>query len=98
MGKGVMGNVTRRLSAVIDRIVDGTTAVLLLEEENTQLLVPLERLPVRSKEGTWLQVLLKEDQFIEGELDLAKTEEIRQRIHSKRALLLERMARGRRTP
>lgn len=87
-----------RQRAVIDRVVDGTTAVLLLEEGNTQLLVPVESLPEGSREGLWLFVLLADGEYMAGELDLEKTREMQERIHSKRVQLLERMSRRRKTP
>lgn len=78
---------------MIDRIVDGAMAVLLLGEEQTQVLVPVETLPVGSAEGLWLLIRIEDGVVIEAELDDEKTEEIRGRIQAKRALLLQRMAR-----
>ncbi|HHT41817.1 MAG TPA: DUF3006 domain-containing protein [Firmicutes bacterium] len=82
-----------RQSAVIDRIVDGKTAVLLLEEGQKQFTIPVGRLPPGSREGVWLLVRMAEGEFVDAELDLARTEEVRERIKRKRALLLERMKR-----
>lgn len=84
------------MSAVIDRIVDGITAVLLLEEEQAQLEVPVDRLPPGSAEGLWLLVLVEDGELIEARVDPEKTRRIKERIRQKRALLLERMTRGRR--
>ena len=79
--------------------MDGITAVLLFEEGQTQLLVPVERLPPASVEGSWLLVRMENGEFVEADLDPEKTQEIKERIRSKRALLLERMARrGRKAP
>ncbi|NMB00818.1 MAG: DUF3006 domain-containing protein [Firmicutes bacterium] len=79
--------------AVIDRIVDGMTAVLLLEEGQGQITVPVEKLPVGSGEGIWLLLTIQDGVLIDVELDLEKTEQVKGRIASKRALLLARMAR-----
>jgi hypothetical protein len=40
--------------AVVDRIVDGVTAVLLVGPNETELLLPSEQLPEDAREGTWL--------------------------------------------
>ncbi|HHW72444.1 MAG TPA: DUF3006 domain-containing protein [Firmicutes bacterium] len=83
--------VNNRQRAVIDRIVDGIFAVLLLEEGREQITVPVDKLPEGSAEGHWLLVRFAGGELIEAELDSAKTEEMRERIRRKRALLLERM-------
>ncbi|HOK32956.1 MAG TPA: DUF3006 domain-containing protein [Limnochordia bacterium] len=77
--------------AVIDRIVDGSWAVLVFEEGQRQLTVPVGKLPQGSREGMWLAVRLKDGELAEAELDLVKTEEVKARIQLKRARLLERM-------
>ena len=40
--------------AVVDRIVDGTTAVLLIGESQTELTIPAKHLPDGAADGTWL--------------------------------------------
>ncbi|HAI51849.1 MAG: DUF3006 domain-containing protein [Limnochordia bacterium] len=80
-------------SAVIDRIVDGEFAVLLFEEDEGQLTVPAVKLPPGSREGVWLLVHLEAGELVAAELDLAKTEEVKERIKQKRARLLQRMRR-----
>ncbi|HBG09270.1 MAG: DUF3006 domain-containing protein [Limnochordia bacterium] len=78
--------------AVIDRIVDGAFAVLLLEG-GQQITVPMEELPPGSREGIWLLVRLVDGNLVEAELDLEKTAEVKERIRKKRAHLLARMQR-----
>jgi hypothetical protein len=73
-------------------------AVLLIEQEEIELHVPLEHLPLGSVDGQWLVVEMENGAFVGAELDVAKTQEVKERISKKRALLLERMARGRRRP
>ena len=80
------------VSAVIDRIVDGITAVLLLEEEKIQLNIPLVLLPAGSREGQWLFVQMEDGEFRSAKLDPGKTQNVKERISNKCALLLERMA------
>ncbi len=43
------------MKAVIDRIIDGK-AVLLFDEDKTEVIMPVQLLPDDIKEGTWLQV------------------------------------------
>jgi len=78
---------------VIDRIVDNTTAVLLLGVEQVQFLCPVNSLPKGSGEGVWLQVKIKDGRLIWAELDLEKTSEMQNRIKAKLELLRQRMRR-----
>ncbi len=73
--------------------MDGVTAVLLLEEDQTPIYVPVEELPPGSHEGAWLLVVMENGELLGAELDPVKTKEVKERISKKRALLLERMAR-----
>ncbi len=43
------------MKAVIDRIIDGKV-VLLFDEDETEVIMPVQLLPDEIKEGTWLQV------------------------------------------
>lgn len=74
--------------------MDGTIAVLLLED--TQLYVAVGQLPPGSAEGQWLLVYVENGEFVGAKLDLEKTQQVKERISAKRALLLERMALRRR--
>lgn len=69
--------------AVIDRIVDGKHAVLLVGDEETEQIVPLNNLPDGVKEGIWL-IVNDNGSF---EIDLEKTERTSSRIKDKMALL-----------
>ena len=40
--------------AVVDRIVDGKTAVLLVGAQGTELHVPVDHLPEGAQDGTWV--------------------------------------------
>lgn len=46
--------------AVVDRIVDGNTAVLLVGPEGTELHLPAEALPDGATDGTWVVLDLEE--------------------------------------
>jgi len=79
--------------AVIDRIVDGKHAVLLVGEQEVERIVPVEMLPNGAREGTWLTVSFRDDQLVHAEIDVGRTEAVRERIADK----LNRLrARGRR--
>jgi len=70
-------------SAVIDRIVDGRIAVLLVGEKQEQFLFPLEDLPKGAKEGSWLLVRIEEKKLLAAKLDEAKLAEAKKRIEAK---------------
>lgn len=70
--------------------------MLLLEDGQEEITVPISKLPPGSQEGSWLLVVLQGNELISAELDPQKTEEVKERIAKKRALLLKRTARRRR--
>jgi hypothetical protein len=79
--------------AVIDRIVEGRQAVLLVGASETERVVPVNRLPAGVGEGTWLRVRFAGEDLVEAEVDAGETERTKQRIEAK----LERLRRrGRR--
>lgn len=81
--------------AVVDRVVDGIHAVLLVGDAETEVVVPLARLPDGAREGTWLRVRFDGPALAEARLDPDETERARARIAAK----LERLRRrGRRSP
>ncbi|MFB4168474.1 DUF3006 domain-containing protein [Virgibacillus sp. JSM 102003] len=43
-------------TGVLDRIEDGNQAVILLEELQQELVVPMHMLPLGSRPNTWLQI------------------------------------------
>ena len=59
-GTGPMGAVGA-LRAVVDRIVDGAIAVLLVGDDEVELTVPVERLPQGAGEGSVLTLALALD-------------------------------------
>lgn len=74
-------------SVVLDRIVNGEQAVLLLEDEKGEYIVPLSQLPSQATIGSWLQITLHQGEVINAKLDASKTEEARQRVAEKLAQL-----------
>ncbi|SNR34530.1 DUF3006 domain-containing protein [Halorubrum vacuolatum] len=69
-------------TAVVDRIVDGETAVLLLEEvdeHDTQLDLPVERLPANAqRDGAVLTVTLVDGTVTSIQHEQAKTQKRRE--------------------
>ncbi len=82
-------------SAVVDRIVDGSTAVLLIGQKQTQFLCSVEELPVGVKDGQWLMVKIADGRLLEAQIDLEKTQEMKERIGAKLNLLRKRNPRRR---
>ena len=74
-------------TGVVDRIVDGETAVLLLEEDGEvidQLDVPVERLPDQAREdGGVVSVTLNSGELEKIEYRETETVERRERIRGK---------------
>jgi hypothetical protein len=69
--------------AVIDRIVDGTTAVLLIGPEETEKQVRVEDLPKDAGEGDWLILDVDQDPFTIVGIDTELTDARRAAIDDK---------------
>jgi hypothetical protein len=80
---------------VIDRIVDGEHAVLLVGDAEVEHIVPAHRLPAEAVPGTWLRVRFDDAELVEIAVDARETEEVRARISSKMERLRQRKRRGR---
>ena len=80
--------------AVIDRIVDGRTAVILVGEDERQCHYPAEKLPEGAKEGTWLRVQVEGGEIVAMEVDQEETDTTCRRIQEKMNKL---RSRGRKT-
>ncbi len=57
------------VTAVIDRIVDGAHAVLLIGEEEVERVVPVASLPTGSKAGSWLTLSFREGDVADGHIE-----------------------------
>jgi hypothetical protein len=68
--------------AVIDRIVDGEHAVLLVGEEQVEYIVPVRMLPTDTAPGTWLRVRFSDGQLVEAAVDNEETEQSK-RLHER---------------
>ena len=75
--------------AVVDRIVDGVNVVLLVGDKESEVVVPVGKLPPGASEGAWLLVRFDGGQLIEAEVDTEETMRVRQRIGEKLRRLRE---------
>lgn len=79
------------IKAVVDRVVDGKYAVLLLGEKEVEKILPIHKLPEGTKEGKILRVFLStEGEITQIEFDDMEEAETRSRIADKMALLKKR--------
>src|SRR5699024_8083941 len=53
----------RKMKGVLDRIEDNDMAVILIEEINKELIIPLHELPSGSKESTWFHIEKRDETF-----------------------------------
>ncbi|WP_049927428.1 DUF3006 family protein [Halopiger goleimassiliensis] len=87
---------TETYTATVDRIVDGETAVLLLEEDGEvaeQLEVEAAALPEPAREdGGVLRVTLEDGAYVDAEYLAAETERRREAVRERYDRLSERLS------
>lgn len=83
-----MRELTKTKKAVIDRIVDGRIAVVLVDDEEYKY--PAEKLPEGAGEGVWLQIRINEREITSVSIDQKETEKVRKRIGVKMEKLRKR--------
>ncbi|WP_062051861.1 DUF3006 domain-containing protein [Bacillus sp. JCM 19034] len=76
--------------AVIDRIVNDRIAVLVAEEVNKEYSVPKEQLPEGANEGTWLSLVVEQDQVMEMAIDKNMTETMEERVKNQLSRLQQK--------
>jgi hypothetical protein len=81
---------------VVDRIVDGAFAVLLVGEAESERIEPVDLLPEGTVAGDWLRVRYRGDALVEATPDAEATDQARERIAAKLALLRRRGSRAQR--
>ena len=81
--------------AVIDRIVDGTTAVLLVGPDETELLLPADELPGTAGEGVWVILDLDSDPVAVLAVDTDLTEQRERRIAEQMERIRQQQSGGR---
>ena len=80
--------------AVVDRVVDGKTAVILVGEDERRHHVPADKLPGGAREGSWLRVRVEGGEIVVIDLDQEETDAVRKRIEEKLERLRVRSQRG----
>lgn len=88
------------VTAVVERIEDGRLAVLEIslpggpDEERElmerEMIVPLDKLPKRAREGTWLRVLFVDGLVADSRVDADATRAAAERIEAKLERLRQR--------
>lgn len=66
------------MKGILDRIEDGRHAVILVEEEGIELILPANRLPAGSQINSWFTIDAENGQLmiaLDKELSLAKSEQ-----------------------
>jgi hypothetical protein len=81
--------------AVIDRLVDGATAVLLVGPDEDELLVPVGSLPAGAVAGSWVVLDLAADPAAVVEVDVELTEARRHGFETRLERLRQRRTGGR---
>ncbi len=76
--------------AVLDRVVDGEHAVLLVGPRERELIVPAAELPVETRPGSWLRVTTADDGRVTIVADAEATERATGRIRDKMERLRRR--------
>lgn len=79
-----------KIKAVIDRIEDGKYAVLLLEPDEEELVIPLNQLPEGAEPGSWLELMMENGEIGSILLLTEETEQRKQIIAEKMGLLRTR--------
>ena len=77
--------------AVLDRIVDGGHAVLLVgEPPELEVITPVAHLPENVRAGDWLRVTLRDGRVVSASIDHSATEHAQDRVRDKLEALRER--------
>ncbi|MDX9803868.1 MAG: DUF3006 domain-containing protein [Dehalococcoidales bacterium] len=76
--------------AVIDRIEDGKTAVMLVGEKEIQYEYSADKLPEGANEGSWVKLTIEDGEITGIELDEHETAVMKNRIQSKMDMLRKR--------
>lgn len=79
-----------RKRAVIDRIVDGEHAVILVGNEEQEIVYPAKELPPAAEEGSVLQVIFINGVIEQIELNETDTEQTRKSVMEQMKRLINR--------
>jgi len=76
-----------RMQGFLDRVEDGEQAVILIDDIQKALVIPIVELPKGSKEGTYFNIEEKSGQFRVLSIDKRATE----REEKKSAMMMEKL-------
>ena len=62
------------MKGMLDRIEDDIHAVILLEEQNREIVIPASVLPEGSKVHTWFTIIMEEGEIVSIEVDESLTQ------------------------
>jgi hypothetical protein len=75
---------------MLDRIEDGSNAVILLEDYGREIVVPISRLPEGSRVHSWFTITMEEEEIVSIEVDenlaqakAARAQSLMQRLRRK---------------
>ncbi|MTD31419.1 DUF3006 family protein [Planomicrobium sp. YIM 101495] len=83
------------MRGTLDRIENGTTAVILLEDVQKELSISLHALPAGSEVGAWFRIDLWQGEIVSIELDRSAEQHQQERVDSVLAKLRSRSATSR---
>ena len=69
-----------KVKGVLDRIVDGKHATILVEDLQKEFVIDASRLPAGAKEGSHFQLTLIEDELTEITLDQQSEQESQEKV------------------
>ncbi|WP_227935368.1 DUF3006 domain-containing protein [Alkalihalobacillus deserti] len=78
------------VKAVVDRIVDGKHAVLLVGDQEVEKVISSSKLPDSVTEGSWVKVEFNGDELVSIEADEKETNQTKKRIKTKMEILRQR--------
>ncbi|MDV2581992.1 DUF3006 domain-containing protein [Alkalibacillus haloalkaliphilus] len=72
-----------QVQGVLDEIVDGQTAVILIETTKQTFHLPISQLPEGSQEGIWYDISVESDQVLKLTINKEKTKEQEEAISNR---------------
>ncbi|MDQ0352216.1 hypothetical protein J2R98_002050 [Alkalibacillus filiformis] len=73
----------KQVQGVLDEIVDGQTAVILVETTKQTFHLPVSQLPEESQEGIWYDIRVESDQIVELTINEEKTKQQKDGIRNR---------------
>lgn len=71
------------VKAVIDKVEEGETAVILVEKKRLEFKTSVKELPEDAEEGMWLKVDIEDGKLVSVKIDKEETKKRKNRINKK---------------